>query len=198
MEIIFASQNKGKIKEVRKIFEDSIVNIISLDELRYSKDIEETGATFEENALIKAKEIFNQFKKPVIADDSGLMVDQLNGEPGVYSARYAGENCSYEDNNQKLLRELAKYNEPHIAKFVCCAVYFDGIKEIIEYGFLEGKIIHNARGHNGFGYDPIFVSNETKENKTLAELTLEEKTKISHRKKAFEKLKLHLIQEMKL
>ncbi|GAB4150051.1 MAG: XTP/dITP diphosphatase [Ignavibacteriales bacterium] len=196
MEVIFASQNKGKIKEVKKIFEDSSIKIISLDELGFSKDIEETGKTFEENAFIKAKELYEEFKKPVIADDSGLMVEQLNGEPGVYSARYAGENCNYDDNNLKLLKELANYSKPHRAKFVCCAVYFDSLKQISEFGFLEGEIIDEARGKNGFGYDPIFVPNNLNDNKTLAELTLEEKTKISHRKKAFEKLKIHLMKEL--
>src|SRR5512138_2398728 len=128
MEIIFASGNKGKVKEVKAIFGNSKFKIISLEELEDVPEIIEDGNTFEENARIKAEVIFAKFNKPTIADDSGLAVEQLNGEPGVYSARYAGEGCTYDDNNRKLLKELSEYSEPHNAKFICCAVYYDGKK----------------------------------------------------------------------
>lgn len=193
MELIFASHNKGKLKEVKAIFKSTNFIIKSLDEIGFNEEIEETGSTFEENALIKARKIFSILNKPVIADDSGLMVEQLNGEPGIYSARFAGENCTYEDNNKKLLKILKSFPEPHYAKFVCCAAYIDSSNEIIEYGYLEGKIINEQKGKNGFGYDPIFQPLEPNYEKTLAELSPEEKNKISHRSKSFGKLKNHLL-----
>ena len=189
MEIIFATHNKGKLTEVKNIFQGTDVSILSLDDLNYADEIEETGNTFEENALIKAKAIYETFGSPIIADDSGLMVEQLNGEPGIYSARFAGENCTYDDNNKKIISVLKKYPEPHFAKFVCCAVFLSNENQFVEYGFLEGKIIGTPAGKNGFGYDPIFIPNENGSIKTLAEYTLEEKNVISHRKRAFEKLK---------
>lgn len=193
MELIFATHNKNKLKEVKAIFESTNFIIKSLDEIGFNEEIEETGSTFEENALIKARKIFSLFHKPVIADDSGLMVDQLNGEPGVYSARFAGENCTYEDNNKKLLHILKSFPEPHYAKFVCCTAYIDSSNEIIEYGYLQGKIINQPKGINGFGYDPIFQPIEPYYEKTLAELSPDEKNQISHRSKSFGKLKNHLL-----
>lgn len=190
MKIIFATRNKGKLKEVQKIFGNEKFEIISLSELGFNDEIEETGSTFEENAFIKADTIFKKFKLPVIADDSGLSVDQLDGEPGIYSARYAGDNASYLDNNRKLLSELKNFREPHFAKFVCNAVYLDKDHKIITVGELLGKIIKEFRGENGFGFDPIFVPRGY--SKTLAELELNEKNSISHRAKAFNLLKLKI------
>lgn len=187
MKIIFATQNSGKVKEVKNIFKESKYEIISLSDLNNDIEIEETGNTFFDNALIKAKAVFDIYKLPVIADDSGLEVEQLNGKPGVYSARYAGENCTYDDNNRKLIDELRKYSEPHYAKFICTSVYFDGEHILKAVGQLKGKIIKAPRGTNGFGYDPIFLPDEY--DRTLAELTLEEKNKISHRAKSFIELK---------
>ena len=149
----------GKLKEVRSIFSDTNLEIISLKEIGFNEDIEETGSTFEENAFIKADTIFKKYNLPVIADDSGLMVDQLNGEPGVYSARYAGENATYRDNNLKLISELENFPKPHFAKFVCCAVYVDRNKRESVFGELPGEIIKEFRGTNGFGFDPIFKPN---------------------------------------
>ncbi|MEG8947595.1 RdgB/HAM1 family non-canonical purine NTP pyrophosphatase [Rosettibacter firmus] len=186
MKIIFASQNTGKVREVKSIFENSNFEIISLYDLGNNIEIDETGSTFSENAVIKAKTIYDYYKEPVIADDSGLIVEQLDGRPGVYSARYAGEKCTFEDNNIKVINELKEFPEPHKAKFVCTAVFYDG-KNIIEtVGELKGKIIKEQRGNNGFGYDPIFVPDGY--DKTIAELSLEEKNKISHRAEAFNKL----------
>ncbi|VAX25090.1 Nucleoside 5-triphosphatase RdgB (dHAPTP, dITP, XTP-specific) [hydrothermal vent metagenome] len=189
-ELIFATGNKGKLAEVQKIFENTNFKIISLYDLGEVPDIEETGSTFAENAVIKAEAIYSLHKLPVIADDSGLAVEQLNGEPGIYSARYAGENCTYDDNNKKLIKVLQQYDTPHKAKFVCSAIYYDGENKITAVGELPGKIISEFRGTNGFGYDPIFVPDGF--DRTLAELTTEEKNKISHRAKAFNKLKTHI------
>ena len=186
-ELIFATGNKGKLAEVQKIFEDTHFNIISLYDLGDVPDIEETGKTFEENAFFKAETIYNIYKKPVIADDSGLSVEQLNGEPGVYSARYAGESCTFDDNNRKLLRLLQNLEAPHRAKFVCSAIFYDGINKINAVGELHGEIISEFRGTNGFGYDPIFLPNGF--DRTLAELSMDEKNGISHRAEAFNKLK---------
>ncbi len=191
-ELIFASGNQGKVKEVTKLFSDYGIKIISLKDLQEVPEIIEDGNTFEENAFIKAKIIFDKFNKPVIADDSGLEVAQLNNEPGIYSARFAGENCTYADNNKKVLNELEKYDEPHFAKFICCAVYFNGNDKIVSIGELNGKIIKKETGKNGFGYDPIFMP--INYNITLAEMNLEIKNGISHRGIAFKKLKEKMIE----
>lgn len=190
-DIIFATGNEGKLREVKKIFADTGFNIISIKELEGVPEIIEDGKTFEDNAFIKANTLFNLFKMPTIADDSGLAVDQLNGEPGVYSARYAGENCTYEDNNKKLILELDRYDAPHPASFICCAVYVDHDNKKSVEGILMGSIINTFRGQNGFGYDPIFAPEGF--DKTLAEFSLEEKNSISHRGRAFRKLKEEML-----
>ncbi|MBN1638099.1 MAG: non-canonical purine NTP pyrophosphatase, partial [Ignavibacteriales bacterium] len=141
VKIIFASSNPGKVREVTAIFKDTNFIIESLLDFKEIPEIIEDGRTFEENALLKAKIVFEHFKCPVIADDSGLEVEQIKNKPGVYSARYAGENCSYYDNNVKLLSELKLFDEPHFAKFVCYAIYYSGDKRIDSKGELSGKII---------------------------------------------------------
>ncbi len=188
--LIFATKNRGKLKEVRNIFSGSGFEITSLLDLNSKFDIEESEKTFEGNAKKKAREVFAEYKIPVIADDSGIEVEQLNGIPGVYSARYAGENATDEENNQKLIKELKKFPEPHPAKYVCCAVYFNEENYLIEYGEIKGKIIFEGRGTNGFGYDPLFVPDGY--NKTMAELSPEVKNSISHRGQAFFKLKMKI------
>jgi len=150
-------------------------------------EIIEDGDTFEANSFIKAKAIFDSQKKPVIADDSGLEIEQLENRPGVYAARYAGENCTYEDNNIKVINELKDFPEPHRARFVCCAVYYDGQNKEVSFGYLRGKIIKEFRGQNGFGYDPIFIPDGF--DKTLSEMNIEEKNKMSHRAEAFNDLR---------
>jgi len=185
--LIFATGNKGKLKEVEKIFSNTDYEIISLYDIGDVPEIIEDGATYEANALIKAKAIYEIHKVPVIADDSGLSVEQLNGEPGVYSARYAGENCTYEDNNNKILKVLNSYPTPHKAKFVCSAVFYDGENITRAFGELHGQIVSEFRGDHGFGYDPIFVPDGG--DKTLAQYSSEEKNKISHRALAFNTLK---------
>ncbi|MGD8305797.1 MAG: RdgB/HAM1 family non-canonical purine NTP pyrophosphatase [Ignavibacteria bacterium] len=186
-EIVFASGNESKIREVKKILKDLDIQILSLKDLPDKIEIVENGNSFEENAKIKAKMVFKKFKIPVIADDSGLIVEQLNGEPGIYSARYAGDNADDKANNNKLLEELKKYPEPHKAKFVCAAVYYDGERTISATGDFQGRIIDEERGNNGFGYDPLFVPDGY--TVTSAQLEPEEKNRISHRYKAFTQLK---------
>ena len=185
--MIFASKNAGKIREVKKILGGAEIELISLLDLNDLTEIKETGSTFEENAKIKAAEVFNKYKIPSIGDDSGLSVEQLFGAPGVYSARFAGLGANDDDNNRKLLRELEKFNEPHHAKYICLAVYFDGENFTAAEGEVKGIIIKKPRGNNGFGYDPFFVPDGY--TQTMGELPLEEKNKISHRSKAFYNLK---------
>jgi XTP/dITP diphosphohydrolase len=187
IQVIFASRNKGKIEEVSEILKDANIKLYSLLGMDDSLKIIESGTTFEENAKIKALEVYNAFRIPAIGDDSGLAVEQLNGRPGVYSSRYAGEMATDEENNQKLLMELQNYPEPHFAKFICSAVYYDGKNFVKAYGELKGRIINSPHGENGFGYDPLFLPEGY--SKTTAEISLEEKNKISHRSIAFKKLK---------
>jgi len=193
VEIVFATSNKGKFKEVNKLFENSKIIIKSLSDFDSIAEVIEDKDTFEGNAQKKAKEIFEQVKIPVIADDSGLVVEHLNGEPGVYSARYAGENCSYADNNKKLLSELSGFEKPNKAKFVCWAVYYDGNEFINAQGEVNGEITEQLSGTGGFGYDPLFIPDGY--SKTMAEISPEEKNQISHRGKAFRELKAKLIQK---
>ncbi len=191
--VIIATKNRGKSREIKEILKIDGVKYLDLYDLDFNDRIVEYGRSFEENALIKAAAIFDRYRKPVVADDSGLEVEALNGRPGVYSARYAGENATDRDNNELLLEELL--NLPDIdrkARFVCVAVfYYDVNKYDVEKGEVEGYITHNPVGDQGFGYDPIFYLPDLK--KTMAELTPEEKNKISHRGKAFRRLKSHII-----
>ena len=188
--MIFASKNEGKVGEVKKILADLNIQILSLSDVDYATEIEETGATFEENAKIKADVIFKEYKMPVIADDSGLSVAQLNGDPGVFSARYAGQPATDEKNNEKLLKNLEKFPQPHRARFICAAVYYFGTDFISAVGEVKGEIIKSPRGKGGFGYDPLFVPDGYRQ--TMAELSAEIKNKISHRFNAFNKLKNYI------
>jgi len=187
MKILFATKNKGKYKEVKNIFSGFDIELLSLNDFDDATHVVEDGKTFEENALKKAAETYSHFNIPVISDDSGLVVEQLNGEPGIYSARYSGVDATDKKNNSKLLEELKSFPEPHNAKFVCAAVYLDSKNNIITNGEIKGQIISEPRGNNGFGYDPLFLPDGF--DKTTAELSPEIKNKISHRAKAFGKLK---------
>jgi XTP/dITP diphosphohydrolase len=187
MKLIFASKNEGKVREVSHILSDLKTKILSLNDIDNSPEIIENGETFLENAKIKAETVFRNYKIPALADDSGLVVEQLNGEPGIFSARYAGDNTTDEMNNSKLIRELINFPEPHKAKFVCSAVYYDGENFLSGYGEIKGRIIDKPRGINGFGYDPLFIADGY--TKTMAELDLEIKNRISHRAIAFNELK---------
>jgi XTP/dITP diphosphohydrolase len=188
--IIFASKNEGKVNEVRHILKRINAEIISLNDVGFEEDILETADTFEENAKIKAKTMYNKYRLPTIADDSGIVALQLGNEPGVFSARYAGESATDEENNRKLLEKLKSYPEPHKAKFICAAVYYFGTDFKLATGEIAGKIIKEPRGTNGFGYDPLFLPDGY--DKTTAELSQEIKNKISHRFNAFNQLKEYL------
>lgn len=186
--IILATQNRGKIREFKQMMAKYEVEVLSLLDINYTDEIEETGMTFEENALIKAREIALKHHAIVIADDSGLTIDELNGEPGVYSARYAGQMRSDEDNIDKVLIKLKDVpSDKRTAQFVCVLATVDEVgKETIVRGVCEGEILYERRGLGGFGYDPIFYLPELE--KTMAQLSDDEKNAISHRALAFKKL----------
>ena len=185
-QILLATTNKGKLNDVKEILKDVEVKILSFLDFDDHPEVEETGTTFLENAELKVKAAFEKFGIPSIGDDSGLESFQLNGEPGIFSARYAGEKSSDEENNLKLITKLSNYTEPHHGRFVCAAVYFDGKELRSALGEVRGNIIKIPRGKNGFGYDPLFIPDGYE--KTMAELLHEEKNKISHRLKAFKEL----------
>jgi XTP/dITP diphosphohydrolase len=187
LKIIFASQNRGKVNEVKNIFDNSHFEIVSLYDLGNNIEIEETGLTFSENAWLKVKAIYDIYKEPTIADDSGLIIEQLDGKPCVISARYAGENCTYDDNNSKVIMELSDFPEPHRAKFVSNAIFYDGKNRIETVGELHGVIIKEKRGENGFGYDPIFIPDGCEI--TIGQMDIELKNRLSHRAKSFSQLK---------
>jgi len=192
--LIVASNNKHKIEEIKDILSKFPLNIVSLKEAGIDVDVDETGSTFMENSFIKASEIYNLAKDSmVLADDSGLSVEVLGGAPGVLSARFAGEHGNDKKNNQKLLELLKNYKpEERKAKFVCAMVLIKSSTEIVKVqGEVEGIIIDEERGHNGFGYDPLFYVPQF--NKTFAEMLGSEKNSISHRSRALEKLTMELV-----
>ena len=190
-QILLATTNKGKLKDVKEILKDLDLEILSFLDFEDYPDVEETGNSFLENAELKVRAAFEKYGIPSLGDDSGLESFQLNGEPGIYSARYTGENADDKKNNFKLISKLSNYPEPHPGRFVCAAVYYDGEKIESAIGEIRGSIIKSPRGKNGFGYDPLFVPNGY--DKTMAELSHEEKNKISHRLNAFKGLKKFLI-----
>ncbi len=181
MKVAIATNNPNKLREIRAILGDFFEEVLSLDELGIHADIEETGTTLTENALIKARTIREMSGLTALADDSGLMVDALNGAPGVYSARYAGEEHDDKKNNALLLKNLA--GKPRSAKFcsVIAVCFADG-RELTAEGSVEGVILEEERGNGGFGYDPLFYSPEL--GKTFAEASPEEKNSVSHRSRA--------------
>lgn len=187
--IVFATGNQGKMKEVRVILADLGYEIVSIKDLGIDVDIEENGSTFEENALIKARALAKLTNEIVLADDSGLEVDYLDKAPGIYSARYMGEDTPYTVKNNHIIELLkdVKGND-RSARFVCAiaCVCPDGTERITR-GTLEGQIAYEEKGINGFGYDPIFYVPEF--DCTSAELSLEQKNKISHRGKALMEMK---------
>lgn len=191
--IIFASNNAGKIKEVKEILKNMDIELVSLKEAGISVDVEENGTTFEENALIKAKAIMEMTGEMTMADDSGLEVDALNKEPGVYSARYLGHDTSYRIKNQAIIDRLKGVEgQDRSARFVCAmALVFPDGHNIVTTGTMEGLIAEEEKGENGFGYDPIVYIPEF--GKSSAELSPEEKNKISHRGKALAKMKQELV-----
>ncbi len=190
--LVIASKNKDKAAEIARVLKGLPFQVRSLNYFPPCKDVEETGKTFIANAKLKARFYSKHTKSLVLADDSGLMVNALNGRPGVYSARFAGVGCSYADNNKKLLKLLkGKPDSKRNAKFVCVIALYDNGKFIKSVrGECRGKIAHEVRGKNGFGYDPIFIPDGF--TKTYAELDPAEKNKISHRGRALDKSKKFL------
>lgn len=184
MKLIFATHNKNKAKEVKSLM-PSFIELLSLDDINFHDEIDETASTLEGNALLKAKTIFEKTGINCFADDSGLLVDALNGEPGVYSARYAGEQKNDQDNMKKLLHELNDKPNKNAHFKTVMALIIDGKEHLFE-GKIEGKIITEKLGSNGFGYDPIFVPDGY--NETFAQLDSETKNKISHRARALQKM----------
>ncbi len=186
MELVIASNNKNKVREIREILQGKFEAIYSLSDLGIHSDAEETASDFLGNALIKARSVAAFTDKAVLADDSGLAVDVLCGAPGVFSARYAGEHATDDQNNELLLKKLAG-KEDRNAKFIATVVllYPNGTYVVGE-GSVEGAILEEKKGKSGFGYDPLFYSYELK--KTFGEATEEEKNGVSHRARALENL----------
>lgn len=192
MKVLVASNNKGKLKEFNKILGELGIECISMNDAGIDIDVEETGTTFLENAKIKAEAIYKIAKIPTVSDDSGLCVDALGDEPGVYSARYAGEHGNDEKNNEKLLANLKNIPlEKRTARFMSVVyLVLDDNTAISAQGTAEGFIIDEPKGENGFGYDPIFFSPTL--GKTFAQASVEEKNAISHRGSALRELKRKL------
>lgn len=185
--IVVATHNEGKVREFRQLFSKYDVETLSLDDLDQNvPEVEETGETFEENAELKASTISSLLNVPVIADDSGLVVDALDGSPGVYSARYAGEPKDDQRNLEKVLSEL-KGEKNRTARFVCVlALSVPGQNVVFKRGTCEGHLTEEPHGESGFGYDPIFIPDGYKA--TMAEIGADEKNKISHRSRALAKI----------
>ncbi|HEY3196568.1 MAG TPA: XTP/dITP diphosphatase [Nitrospirales bacterium] len=186
MELVLATRNQHKVTEITGMLADFGIQVRSLAEFPCAPEVIEDGTTYEENALKKARSAAAFTGKPSLADDTGLEVDALDGQPGVHAARYAGEHCNFEDNIRKLLAALKGVpKERRAARFVCvmALVMPDGREELVR-GELEGRITEEPAGAGGFGYDPVFFSLQAK--KTLAELTADEKNRISHRRRALD------------
>lgn len=191
-QVLIATNNKGKAKDFEALFNPLSISVKTLNDLEKDIDVEETGTTFEENAILKAEQVSKLLGVVVIADDSGLEVDALDGAPGVYSARYAGLEKNDEANIDKVLKELTGVaDEERTARFRCVlAVAGPDMETVTFSGSCEGFILHERKGANGFGYDPIFYTPIKK--RALAELSADEKGEISHRGAALNQLKEHL------
>lgn len=188
MKLVFASNNKHKLGEISEILNSSNIKkfeIVTLNKIGFEKEIEETGSSLEQNALIKADTIFNYTGLDCFADDSGLEVEALGGRPGVYSARYAGENCTFAQNNEKLLNELKNETNRKACFRTVIALILEGEVHFFE-GKIDGNISINPSGISGFGYDPVFVPEGY--DKSFAEMSSSQKNSISHRNRAFIKM----------
>ena len=191
MKIVIATHNKDKFKELYFGLKSLNIELLSLDDFPEIGEIIEDGDTLEANALIKARTVYRLTSLPTISDDTGLSVDALNGAPGVYSARYAGENCTYLDNVNKMLSEMKNIQEDKRgANFSTVMAYVDGKRELIAEGVVKGVISNKIKGIGGFGYDSIFYVHN--KGKTFSEMTIEEKNSVSHRSKAIVDLKSQL------
>tara|TARA_Y100000780_G_C13585311_1_gene378462 strand:- start:211 stop:828 length:618 start_codon:yes stop_codon:yes gene_type:complete len=189
--IVLATQNRDKREELQEALSEFTVKILSLNDFPFIGEIEEVGQTLLENSMIKAKTVHNLTQLPVIADDTGLEVEALNGAPGIYSARYAGEDVTYEDNVNKLLAEMENIPlENRKAQFRTVISFVDKDRELWTEGTIKGIIGETAKGKNGFGYDPVFFVPELE--KTFSELSIGEKNKISHRGLAMKKFRILL------
>ena len=189
--IVLATHNRDKREELQEALSGFTVKILSLNDFPFIGEIEEVGQTLLENSMIKAKTVHNLTQMPVIADDTGLEVEALNGAPGIYSARYAGEDVTYEDNVNKLLAEMEDIPlENRKAQFRTVISFVDKDRELWTEGTIKGIIVETAKGKNGFGYDPVFFVPELE--KTFSELSIGEKNKISHRGLAMKKFRILL------
>ncbi|HCN23772.1 MAG TPA: non-canonical purine NTP pyrophosphatase [Candidatus Marinimicrobia bacterium] len=189
--IVLATQNRDKREELQEALSEFTVKILSLNNFPFIGEIEEVGQTLQENSMIKAKTVHNLTQLPVIADDTGLEVEALNGAPGIYSARYAGEDVTYEDNVNKLLAEMENIPlENRKAQFRTVISFVDKDRELWTEGTIKGIIGESAKGKNGFGYDPVFFVPELE--KTFSELSIGEKNRISHRGLAMKKFRILL------
>ena len=196
MQLVLATNNEDKIKEIKHLLDDLPITILTRDDFLEFPDVAETGDTLEENALIKAKAIFEFTDIPALADDTGLEVDALNGAPGVYSARYAGEDVTYKDNNLKLIEELKDIpDDKRTAQFRCVMALAWSADDIeIVNGIAEGIIAKELTGDKGFGYDPLFYYPPAQ--KRFSEMTTDEKNIISHRGKALQEIRTVIISKL--
>jgi len=187
MKIVLATHNRDKCREMASILSDFPIDILTLDDFPEIGEIIEDGSSLEENALIKARTVFKETKLPSWADDTGLGVDALNGEPGIYSARYAGESCSYSDNVNKLIKNMQSIPEKQrTAQFKTAIAYVSENMELVSEGVVEGLIAITPKGVGGFGYDPVFYVPE--KGKTYSEMNMKEKNQTSHRGKAIQNM----------
>ena len=195
IDMVVATRNSGKMDEMWKMLSETTYNPLSLDDVKINEEVEETGVTFRENAILKAKTYGKLCGKLTLADDSGIEVDALGGQPGIYSARYGGEGKDDNDRNELLLKNLSGISEDKLtARFRCVVALWNPIDDtsVTFEGRIEGRITENIRGRNGFGYDPLFFFPE--KNKTLAELSIQEKEVVSHRGKAMREAIMYLEQ----
>ena len=192
MKIVLATHNRDKCAEMAAILSGYPIDLLTLEDFPEIGEIIEDSDTLEGNAIIKARIVYNQTRLSSWADDTGLEVDALNGEPGIYSARYAGENCNYSDNVTKLLKNMEKIPaEKRTARFQTVIAFVGDKMELVSEGIVEGKITTKPKGVGGFGYDPVFYISE--QGKTYSEMKMKEKNKISHRGKAIQEM-LKLLQ----
>lgn len=181
MDILLATHNFHKVEEIKQLLSNTNINLISLKDLNDEDDVDENGHSFEENARIKAEYYYQKYHLPVLADDSGLVIPSFDYRPGIYSARYAGINANAKKNNEKLLADIKDIKDRN-AYFICQVCYIENDNIYFFTGKLEGQIAYDIRGHEGFGYDPLFI---LENGLRLSEIPLSEKNKISHRAQAF-------------